>query len=102
VSQAPASPDVEQVEHTDHLELVTHWPSIISDKLTTSRNVKSPGGQLVFLPGYSGPEQVARLNQAYDISLEFWWRHLGTVLTKSSAACNIFQLRIWTVGLPGI
>ncbi|KAF2732074.1 hypothetical protein EJ04DRAFT_514115 [Polyplosphaeria fusca] len=65
-------------------------------------------GQLLFLAGCPGPDQIDRLTKEYEINPEFWRRHLDSVSTASpptfedlklpSAICGIFQLRFWTIG----
>ena len=69
------------------------------------------GGRLIFLSGYPSPGPSSSLTSIYNIKPEFWRRHLGFTLASStsqfedikvpSAICDIFQLRIWTIGYRG-
>ena len=69
------------------------------------------GGQLIFLSGYPSPGPSSSLTSIYNIKPEFWRRHLDFTLAAStgqyedikvpSAICDIFQLRIWTIGHRG-
>ena len=69
------------------------------------------GAQLIFLSGYPSPGPSSSLSSIYNIKPEFWRRHLGFTLAAStaqfedikvpSAICDIFQLRIWTIGYRG-
>jgi hypothetical protein len=114
VSQAQPDPDFERFEPIDLLDSASRardFSSPVSNDESKMSNSTQGRGQLVFLSGYPSPEQVARLTQAHGISPEFWRRHLDPILTTSaskfedtkvpSAACNIFQLRVWTVGMRG-
>lgn len=79
--------------------------------VTRSSDDAQYDGQLVFLSGYSSPGLSSRLTSIYNIKPEFWRRHLGFTSAAStsqfedikvpSAICDIFQLRIWTIGYRG-
>ena len=79
--------------------------------VTRSSHDSQHCGQLVFLSGYSSPGPSSSLTSFYNIKPEFWRRHLGFTLAGStnqfedtkvpSAICDIFQLRIWTIGYRG-
>lgn len=73
-------------------------------------NLQDPR-KVVLISGHPSPEQINELQGQYDISPEFWRRHLDPILTTStttfedtkvpSAACDIIQLRFWTIGSRG-
>lgn len=105
----------DQFLHTDLLS--SECPNQSSDSVTVGGNSNSShhaqrDSQLVFLSGYPGPGPSSSLISTYNINLEFWRRHLGFMLAAStsqfedikvpSAICDIFQLRIWTIGHRGI
>lgn len=100
-----------QFWHTDDLRAGYDDHSTGLSSVTRSSHEQQHGGQLVFLPGYSGPASWSSLTSTYNIQPEFWRRHLGTTLAAStsqfedikvpSAICDIFQLRIWTIGCRG-
>ena len=104
--------DFDQFLHTDVLRYDDQSPGLVT---VTGRSDLSHdarhGGQLIFLSGYPSPGPSSILTSIYKIKPEFWRRHLGFTLTASttqfedikvpSAICDIFQLRIWTIGYRG-
>lgn len=65
-------------------------------------------GKVTFMCGYSASAQLATLSNTNRIGLEAWRRHSGSLFSRSytdfedtklpSVACNIVQLRFWTIG----
>lgn len=105
---------LDQFLHTDVLrpEYDDQSPSLatVTRRSDLSHDAQN-GGQLIFLSGYPSPGPSSSLTSIYNIKLEFWRRHLGFTLAAStsqfedikvpSAICDIFQLRIWTIGYRG-
>lgn len=97
--------------HTDVLRAGYDDQSPGLGTVPRSSHASQHGGQLVFLSGYSSPGLLSSLTSFYNIKPEFWRRHLGFPLAGStsqfedtkvpSAICDIFQLRIWTIGYRG-
>ena len=104
--------DFGQFLHTDVLRYDDQSPSLVTvtGRSDLSHNAQH-GGQLIFLSGYPSPGPSSILTSIYKIKPEFWRRHLGFTLTAlttqfedikvPSAICDIFQLRIWTIGYRG-
>lgn len=104
----------DQFLHTDVLRLEYNDQSPGSVTVTGRSDLSHDaqhGGQLVFLSGYPSPGPSSRLTNMYNIKPEFWRRHIGFTSAAStsqfedikvpSAICDIFQLRIWTIGYRG-
>lgn len=69
------------------------------------------GRRLIFLCGYQSLGPSSSPSSIYNIKPEFWRRHFALNFAASpsqfediklpSAICDIFQLRIWTIGYRG-
>lgn len=100
-SDSVSTPLEKQFWHTDVLR------SGYDDQSPGSGN----GGQLVFVSGYPSSGSSSRLTRIHNVKPEFWRRHLGFTSAAStrqfedinvpSAICDVFQLRIWTIGYRG-
>ena len=106
--------DFDHFLHTDVMR--PEYDDQSSDLVTVTRrsglsHEAQHGGRLIFLSGYPSPGPSSSLTSIYNIKPEFWRRHLGFTLAAStsqfedikvpSTICDIFQLRIWTIGYRG-